>query len=388
MVSGPVSSTRLLGLWFPRRLGVLLGVLLGVAMGLGLGCGGARGRDVGAVREERLERHEFMRVQMGVQSRIVLYAVDAASARRGAASAFDRIAALEQAMSDYRPDSEASVLARAGAGVMSSVSDELFDVLSVSEEVSHATDGAFDVTIGPVVRLWREARRTGDAPSVERVREAWGRVGFARVELDRGSLAGARRVRMRADGMGLDFGGIGKGFAAQRAVEHLKKSGFPRCLVALAGDVVVGDAPLDAEGRPAAGWRIDVETGIEGRAARSLVLRDAAVSTSGDSVQFFEIGGVRYAHIIDGRLSRRAEGVSVEDQRFGYRRGVTVVSERGEWADALGTALAIVGPEWLERGEGERVRSLLERFGGSWALIEWERVSDGGVESVEVGAKR
>ncbi|MBX3317936.1 MAG: FAD:protein FMN transferase [Phycisphaeraceae bacterium] len=366
----------------------MLGVAMGLGQGFGLGCVGVRGRDVGAVREDRLERHEFMRVQMGVQSRIVVYAADAESARRGAASAFDRIAALEQVMSDYRPDSEASVLVRAGVGVMSPVSDELFDVLSVSEEVSHATDGAFDVTIGPVVRLWREARRTGDAPSVDRLREAWGRVGFWRVELDRGTRAGARRVWMGTEGMGLDFGGIGKGFAAQRAVDHLKESGFPRCLVALAGDVVVGDAPLDAEGRPAAGWRIDVETGIEGRAARSLVLRHAAVSTSGDSVQFFEIGGVRYAHIIDGRLSRSAEVVSVEDQRFGFRRGVTVESERGEWADALGTALAIVGPEWIARGEGERVRSLLERFGGSWALIEWERDSDGGVESVEVGGRR
>jgi thiamine biosynthesis lipoprotein len=338
----------------------------------------------------RLERHEFMRVQMGVACRVVLYAEDGARARAGAAEAFDRIAALEQVMSDYREDSEASVLTREGVGKFVPVSDDLYGVLAAAEEVSLATDGAFDVTISPVVKLWREARRTGVAPTDEEVRQAWDHVGFTRVLVDRQSVWGERRVAIGREGIWLDFGGIGKGYAAHKAVDLLKERGFPRCMVALAGDIVVGEAPVDeATQDELPGWRIDVRTGLEpddaAAPARTLVLTNAGVSTSGDSVQFFEIGGVRYAHIIDGRLSRRPMPPTLEDQAFGFRRGATVVSDRGEWADALGTALAILGPEWLEAGEEARLRSLLERFGNAWALVEWD--GDGTARSVEAGKR-
>lgn len=327
---------------------------------------------------------------MGVACRVVLYAQDAERARAGAAAAFDRIAALEQVMSDYRDDSEASVLTREGVGRSVAVSEDLYAVLAASEEVSLATGGAFDVTIGPVVKLWREARRTGVAPTEEHLKGAWDLVGFTSVLVDRGAPAGARRVALDDAGMMLDFGAIGKGYAAQRAVDLLKERGFERCMVAIAGDIVVGDAPVDEDERATEGWKIQIQTGIGGdRAeARTLVLRNAAVSTSGDSEQFFEIGGVRYAHIIDGRVARRAAGPTLEDQAFAYRRGVTVVSDRGEWADALSTALAILGPELMESGEEARVRSLLRRFGNAWALVEWESGEAGGVvRSVEVGER-
>lgn len=320
---------------------------------------------------------------MGVACRVVLYAQDAERARAGAAAAFDRIAGLEQVMSDYREDSEASVLTREGVGRPVAVSEDLYGVLAASEEVSLATGGAFDVTIGPVVKLWREARRTGVAPTEEQLKGAWDLVGFTSVLVDQRAPVGARRVAMDDAGMMLDFGAIGKGYAAQRAVDLLKERGFERCMVAIAGDIVVGDAPVAEDGRETEGWRIDVRTGVlkgEGVAGReasagTLVLRNAAVSTSGDSEQFFEIGGARYAHIIDGRLARRAMPPTLEDQAFRFRRGVTVVSDRGEWADALSTALAIVGPEWLEGGEEARVRSLLRRFGNAWALVEWDESS-------------
>lgn len=337
---------------------------------------------------------------MGVACRVVLYAQDAERARAGAAAAFDRIAGLEQVMSDYREDSEASVLTREGVGRPVAVSEELYGVLAASEEVSLATGGAFDITIGPVVKLWREARRTGVAPTEEQLKGAWDLVGFTSVLVDRRAPVGARRVAMDDAGMMLDFGAIGKGYAAQRAVDLLKERGFERCMVAIAGDIVVGEAPVDEDGRETEGWRIDVRTGVRlgpeardgevgGEASgRTLVLRNAAVSTSGDSEQFFEIAGARYAHIIDGRLARRAVAPTLEDQAFRYRRGVTVVSDRGEWADALSTALAIVGPELMEGGEEARLRSLLARFGDAWAIVEWESREPGGaVRSVEVGER-
>ena len=323
---------------------------------------------------------------MGVESRVVLYAASAKEARDAAAAAFDRIAALEQVMSDYREDSEASRLVREGAGGPVAISDDLFEAMAASEEVSLATGGAFDVTLAPVVRVWREARGTGVAPTDEALGAAWDRVGFTSVLIDRRERAGARTCALDDEGMGLDFGGIGKGFAAQRAVDLLTARGHARCLVALAGDVVVGDAPLDDEGREMDGWSIEVETGVGDADKRMLVLRNAAVSTSGDSEQFFELGGVRYAHIIDGRLARREGTPAREAQAFAFRRGVTVVSDRGEWADALGTALAILGPEWIEAGDEARLRSLLRRFGNAWALVEWER--EGLVRSAEAGWAR
>lgn len=335
-----------------------------------------------------LERHEFTRVQMGVASRVVLYARDAREARDAAAAAFERIAALERVMSDYQPDSEVSRLTVHPRGESFAMSEDLCTVLAASEEVSLATGGAFDVTIGPVVKLWREARRSGVAPDEAALAGAWERVGFTDLMIDRAT----RRVTLTGTGMEIDLGAIGKGYAAQQAVDLMKERGFTRCLVALAGDIAVGESPLDARtGRPTDGWRIDVRTGVESgegtEGARTLLLSNAAVSTSGDSEQFFEIDGMRYAHIIDGRLARRASALTLADQAFGYRRGVTVVSDRGDWADALGTALAIVGPEWLTREGGEaRVRSLLKRFGNGWALIEWE--SAGVVRSMEVGARR
>lgn len=330
-----------------------------------------------------LRRFEYTRVQMGVESRVVLYAESADAAREAAAAAFARIAELEGVMSDYRPDSELSRLTSFPAGSVIALSDDLYGVLGAAEEVSLASGGAFDVTIGPVTKLWREARRTGALPDEAILAEAWTRVGFTNLMIDRST----HQAMMAEPGMSLDAGGIGKGYAAQQAVELLRERGFGRCMVALAGDIVAGAPPIDeSTGIEREGWRIEVRTGLDEKEPRTIMLSNAAVSTSGDSEQFFEIGGVRYAHIIDPRPARFPAFVpTLGGQSFTSARGVTVVSSRGEWADALDTALAIVGPEWLgvDGGEG-RVASLLRRFGGGAAIIEWRDGMSGTTRSVTV----
>lgn len=312
---------------------------------------------------------------MGVQARIVLFAPDESSARDGASAAFARIAALEQVMSDYRPDSELSVLAATPPFVTRRVSADLYDVLAISEEVSLATGGAFDVTIGPVVKLWREARKSGIPPDQPTLAGAWNAVGFTDLLIDRRT----HTLALGLPGMSLDLGGIGKGYAAQQASDLLRTLGYPRHLVALAGDIVVGDAPLDPlTGEPARAWTIDIQTGADPHAgapehARKLLLTNAAISTSGDSTQSFELDGVRYSHIIDPRPARSlAHAPTLSDQASIGRRGVTIVASRGEHADALGTAFTIVGPEWLSREQGEhRIGSVLRRFNAHAAVIEW-----------------
>lgn len=309
---------------------------------------------------------------MGVQARIVLYAESPAAARDAAAAAFDRIAALEQVMSDYRPDSELSRLTQNDPQVVVPLSPDLYSVLAIAEEVSLATAASFDVTIGPVVKLWREARRTGLTPDQPSLDAAWAAVGFTYLMLDRST----HTATLAVPNMSLDLGGIGKGFAAQHASDLLRERGINRHLVSLAGDIVVGQPPLDSQSNePLPGWRIDIHTGLDDKPAEraALLLSNAAVSTSGDAEQFFELEGVRYAHIIDARPSRsHTQTPTLADQAFTSRRAVTVIAARGEHADALGTALAIIGPEWLQTDQGtHRIASVLRRFNARAAIIEW-----------------
>ncbi len=297
-----------------------------------------------------LERHEFTRLQMGVQVRVTLYAPDEPTAQAAASAAFARIADLDATLSDYRPDSELMRLC-AGAGpdqLPVAVSPDLYANLALGADIASATHGAFDVTVGPLVSLWRRARREGVLPDPGALETARGLVGWQLVALD----PVARTARLARAGMRLDLGGIAKGYAADQAVLALRTAGTPRCLVALAGDIAAGEPPpgTAGRGRPP-GWRIAISTGAEGDAPLSVHLANAAISTSGDTEQFLEIDGVRYSHIVDPRT-----GLGVTN-----RIAATVIAPSGAVADALASALCILGPEAAPR--------LVETFPGTAAII-------------------
>ncbi len=261
---------------------------------------------------------------MGVQARIVLYAPDSSAARNAAAAAFDRIAYLDGVMSDYRSDSELMKLtARTGSGPIP-VSDDLFHVLSFALDLARRSDGAFDVTIGPLVRLWREARRTGRLPQPGALAEAKEKVGWRLVSLD--SLD--RTVELKVSGMQLDLGGIAKGYAADEAVAAMRKRGVDRVMIEFGGDIVVGDRPPDADG-----WHITAALGEPNQ--KELTLSNAGVSSSGDTEQYVVIDGTRYSHVIDPRT-----GLGLTD-----RAAAIVVAPKGILSDGLATALSTMGPE-------------------------------------------
>lgn len=288
-----------------------------------------------------LRRAEFTRLCMGVPTRIVVYAQSPETARDAAAEAFERIGELDQVMSDYRSDSELMRLCAAPAGTPVPLSDDLFRALSVSQDLTRASGGEFDVTIGPAVALWRRARKTHQLPSESEVAGAKALVGADLLTLDR--TADPPTATLAKPGMRLDLGGIGKGFAAQAAVDLLVARGHPRCLVALAGDIAVGDPPPGAEG-----WRIQLPRPAGDSGGKGcILLRNAAVSTSGDTEQFVEIGGRRYAHILDPRT-----GLGLTECRT-----ATVVAPRGELSDALATIACILPPE--------RFDAVLSRFPGA-----------------------
>jgi thiamine biosynthesis lipoprotein len=288
----------------------------------------------GCAAERPLQRSEFTRLCMGVQTRIILYAPSEQAAFSAASAAFDRINQLDALMSDYQRRSELNRLSDSAGGEPVAISDDLFDVLSISNTIATQTGGAFDPTIGPAVQLWRGARRSGSLPSESELLLARGLVNYRNLVLD----PVARTARLTVPGMRLDLGGIGKGYAAQQAVELLTSRGTSRCLVALAGDIVVGEPPPGASG-----WAIVVsgeqdQSVARGAAGPTLSFARGAISTSGDTAQFIEIDGRRYSHICDPRT-----GLGIE-----ARRSVTILAPRGEISDALATAACILGPVSVE----------------------------------------
>jgi thiamine biosynthesis lipoprotein len=270
---------------------------------------------------------------MGVQTRIVEFAPDKARAESAAAAAFERIDQLDQMMSDYRRGSELNRLSDAAGGAAVRVSPELFEVLATAQDIALASDGAFDVTVGPEVALWRAARVSGRLPDEGQLARARALVGWQGLELHRA----ARTARLKHAGMRLDLGGIAKGYAAEQAALVLEARGVRRCLVALSGDVYATDPPPGERG-----WRIEVRDEQGGGGSGTILLRRAAVSTAGDTEQFIEVDGKRYSHVIDPRT-----GLGLQ-----LRRSVTVVAPHGAWADGLDDAACINGPEataWMLR---------------------------------------
>ena len=277
---------------------------------------------------------------MGVQVRLVVWTADEATARSACAAAFTRIAELDGVMSDYRPDSELMRLCDQAGGAAMPVSADLFVVLERAQALAERSDGAFDVTAGPIVRLWRQARRSGQMPAAQALDKARRVTGWRRLRLD----PRQRVAQLLTAGMQLDLGGIAKGYAGDEALAVLRRAGVTRAMYVAGGDIVVGDAP---PGRP--GWVIRIA-----ETDQQLTLANAAVSTSGDAAQFVVIDGVRYAHIVDPRT-----GIGLTS-----RVAATVVAPAGLTADSLATAACVLGPI-----EGRR---LVGAYPGASAYIRYE----------------
>ncbi len=294
----------------------------------------------------------YRQIVMGVETAVSIVADDEAAAREAGRVAFARLAELEQVMSDYRPDSELMRLC-ATHDVAVPASDDLIDVLGKAEAVRVASGGLFDVSVGPLTLLWRDARRAGAFPSDAAIAAARARSCGEAIEIDRG----ARTVTLRRADMRLDLGGIGKGFAAAKAIGTLRDRGFPRALVAIAGDIAAGDPPPGRRG-----WSVEIEAPDGSRTAIELVR--SSVSTSGDREQYLERDGVRYSHLLDPHT-----GIGATTQRQ-----VTVVGPDGAIVDALSSALAIAA--------ADRVDAILARFAPDYRAIRYERpVRDGRLTS-------
>jgi thiamine biosynthesis lipoprotein len=263
---------------------------------------------------------------MGVQSRIVVYAREEEQAKRACAAAFERMAELEQILSDYRPTSELMQLCAKAGGPPVKISDDLYSVLERALQVAKRSEGAFDPTIGPMVALWRRARRSGQFPTPQEREQARAIVGWQKVRLD----PHERTAQLLTAGMRLDLGGIAKGYACDEGQRVLRKHGIRSAMIEMGGDIVVSDAPPGRKG-----WRIAIPNATKDGSPRIEHLRNAGISTSGDTEQFVEFDGRRYSHIVDPRT-----GLGLTT-----RIAVTVVAADGLTADSLSTAISVLGAE-------------------------------------------
>ena len=263
------------------------------------------------------ERFEFEEQHMGTYVRLILYADSSEVAEKAAKEAFASFHSLNAIMSDYDSESELSLLDASRGWIC--ISDDLFTVLRAAKHYCTISDGAFDVSCGPMVRLWRRSRRLQSLPREQYVEQAKQLVGNHLWELDEQTQS----VRLLKEGMKFDLGAIAKGYAIDKAFEVIEKHGISSQLVDAGGDFRVGAPPPDTEG-----WKIAKDN-------ETVLLKNIAMATSGGRFQFVEIEGVRYAHIVDPKTGLGITSLAT----------VHVTAPTAMEADALATAVIILGKE-------------------------------------------
>ena len=297
-----------------------------------------------ASRTPTLSRFEFTEPHMGTTFRVVVYAPGEPAAADASRRAFTRIAALDAILTDYSPSSELSRLTREPIGRAVPVSLDLYTIIERAQALAAASDDAFDITVGPLTRLWRRARRQVELPSPEDLDAARKVTGYTLLSLD----PGGRTVTVAREGMQLDAGGIAKGYAADAALAVIRQSGLDSALVAAGGDLALGDPPPGRQG-----WQIDLAGLDETHPAPGSprLLSRCGISTSGDAEQWVEIGGVRYSHILDPRTGVGLTG----------HTSATVVAADATTSDMLATVVEVLGPE--------RGVALVDRWTAAAALV-------------------
>ena len=268
---------------------------------------------------------------MGTQFTLTLYAPDSLTAQRANAAVNARMDSLNQVMSDYLDGSEINRLSEiSGQNRWTRVSRDLFNVLHKAQTIARLSKGRFDPTIGPLSQLWRRAVRRGEFPTVRQRRQARRAVGYRLLKLD----SATRSVKLVRRNMRLDVGGIGQGFAIDEAADVLRSFGLRSFLLDLGGDVLAGEG----------NWRVALDS-------TTIQLRNAAITTSGDTYRHLDYGGRRYSHVMNPRSG------------LGLRHFVraTVLAPDGWRADALTKVFSVAG--W------KKSRRLLRRFPGAEVLM-------------------
>ncbi len=284
------------------------------------------------------------RVQMHMGTLVTVTAVAPtdAQAQQAVTVAFQEIHRLEELLSTWISTSELSRVNAAAGRDAIAVSPETFELLVRSKEIAELTEGGFNIAVGPAVEAWSVTERM-HIPTPDELARLKAMVDPAQIRLD----ARAHTVFLLKPGMRLDVGGIGKGFAADRAVTAMQASGATAGVVALSGDIkTFGHFPDGAR------FRFGIRhPRNDGATLATLELENEAISTAGDYERYFERDGVRYHHILDPATLEPARQC----------QSVSVIASEGTLADGLDTGLFVMGPE--------RGMALVERLDGVEAVI-------------------
>lgn len=303
---------------------------------------------------ETLERYETSATIMGSEFRVALYGTERNKMAAVADLALEEARKADRLLSDYIDDSELSRVNReAGSGPVA-VSAEFYDLLARCMEYSRLSEGAFDPTVGRLMRTWGFYKGKGALPNKLSIWWALRSVGYRHLLLDKGK----RTVSFEVSGLQLDPGGFGKGYAVERMVELLQAQGVEAAMVSGGSSTLYGiGAPPDEP----QGWRTDIRDPKDReRVVETVYLRDSSLSTSGSYEKFFTVDGVVYSHIMDPRTGMPAKGMLA----------VSVLAPSAFDTEVWSTALFVNGKDWTARKAPDGLRVLYCAEGESCGWLE------------------
>jgi FAD:protein FMN transferase len=310
------------------------------------------------VRQAQPLMYQEARRLMWTKFEIAAYGADRARLAEAADAAFEEIERLDRQMSNYSETSELTYINRNAARTDVVVDKELFDLLKLSVEYSRATGGAFDITVGPLMKAWGFFNGQGRVPGSDELASVMARVGSKHVRLN----SQTRAIRFDNEGVELDLGGIAKGYAVDKAAQILRESGVTSALI------TSGSSSICAIGSPPnqTAWRVEVSDPLDrSRPLTRIELKDQSISTSGCHERSFTLGGKTYCHIMDPRTGHPIEGLL----------SATIITPRGVEAEALSKAVLVSGIECA--------KELLRKRPGVRALLYY-RQPDGSLGSLRL----
>jgi FAD:protein FMN transferase len=287
-----------------------------------------------------LARLEQTADAMGTSYTLELYGTNQPALQTAAREAFDEVHRLDRMLSNYIPTSELSRVNDHAADAPVNVSQEFFNLLRQCVNYSSESEGTFDITVGPLMKIWGFYEGAGHLAKAAEIRAALNESGYQNLELNAANLT----VRFRKHGMTLDPGGVGKGYAVDKIVAILRKGAICSGLVSAGGSSIygIGAPPADARG-----WRIRIRDPRNGNKTVSEVyLKDTSISTSGSSEKFFWAGGKRYSHIMDPRTGYPAEGML----------SVSVIAPKTLDSEIWAKPYYILGRAWTKQHKRARFR--------------------------------
>ena len=308
-----------------------------------------------AARQSRLHHHEATRLSMACVYAIEAYGPDLPQLQHAVAEALDEVDRIDSLMSHYKPASALSRVNREAAQHPVVVEPELFDLVAEAMRYSRNSGGAFDITVGPLMKAWGFFGGEGRKPSPETLEAARRHVGASHVQLRPDSHS----IAFDAAGVELDLGGIAKGYAVDRVAQLLRARHVPAALISAGGSSIYAlGAPPGQDG-----WDVAIQDPLEPRTiARSVTIRDRALSVSGRAEKSFESDGVTYSHIMDPRTGRPVQGML----------SVAVLTTTATAGDALDNVFFVLGAEGsrtlLARLPGTEVYFFMPDGRGGWTI--------------------